>query len=322
MKASVRSAVVAFVLLSTVLFTLHFRASRSAWDANSSAPPLEDIDVSQSLATGIAASTTITSIDAVEESLSTSNFAPLATSHEDGHHGTAAPGSKVIVMAKLETEDTNWVAEYLPEYAYHAHLPNAGTDRTTNSWDRAIYTVDNPNATLHTPVNKGREAMAYLTYIISHYNDLAETIVFLHSHKDGYPKAWHTDAEDYDNVASLQTLNIGFVQRNGYANLRCIFVPGCPDEIQPFREPWEAHRHAEHLMPDVWRYIFGNDEVPRAIGAACCSQFAVSRKQVHARSVTEYERFRQWLVDTEENDYWSGRVMEHLWHVIFGQDPV
>lgn len=164
--------------------------------------------------------------------------------------------------------------------------------------------------------------MAYLTYIIDHYSDLPETIVFLHSHKDGYPKAWHTDAEAYDNVASLRALNIGFVQRNGYANLRCIFIPGCPDEIQPFREPWEGHRRAEHLMPDVWRYMFQNDHVPKAIGAACCSQFAVSRRQVHSRPLSDYERFRQWLFDTNEDDDSSGRVMEYLWHIFFGQDPV
>lgn len=164
--------------------------------------------------------------------------------------------------------------------------------------------------------------MAYLTYVIEHYSDIPKTIVFLHSHHDGYPQAWHTDADNYDNVASLRTLNIGFVQRNGYANLRCIFIPGCPDEIQPFREPWEGHRETEHLMPDVWRYMFGDVEVPRRIGVACCSQFAVSRKQVHSRPLADYERCRQWLLDTELSDDASGRVMEYIWHIIFGQEPV
>lgn len=165
--------------------------------------------------------------------------------------------------------------------------------------------------------------MAYLTYLIDHYHSLPETIAFLHPHRDGYPAAWHTDNEDHSNVVSLQMLNIGFVQRTGYANLRCLFIPGCPDEIQPFREPWEEHRRTEHLMPEVWRYMFGADvEVPRIIGVACCSQFAVSRRQVHSRSLEDYVRYRQWLTDTEETDEWSGRVMEYMWHVIFGQDPV
>lgn len=75
-------------------------------------------------------------------------------------------------------------------------------------------------------------------------------------------------------------------------------------------------------MPDVWRYMFQNDQVPKVIGAACCSQFAVSRKQVHLRSVSDYGRFRQWLFDTEEDDDSSGRVMEYLWHIFFGQEPV
>lgn len=164
--------------------------------------------------------------------------------------------------------------------------------------------------------------MAYLTYIIEHYATVPETVVFLHSHRDGYPEAWHTDADGYDNVRALRALNLGFVQRNGYANLRCIFVPGCPDEIQPFREPWEAHRSAEHLFAAAWRYMFRNDDVPRAVGAACCGQFAVSRKQLHARPLADYERYRQWIFDTDASDADSGRIMEYLWHIIFGQEPV
>ena len=151
----------------------------------------------------------------------------------------------------------------------------------TNTYRYPI--VGNPNATLHTPINKGREAMAYLTYIISHYSALPETIVFLHSHKDGYPKAWHTDAEAYDNVASLKALNVGFVQRNGYANLRCIFVPGCPDDIQPFREPWEEHRHAEQcdarrLAVYVWRRRRAESDWGGVLQSVCRLEEAGSRE--------------------------------------------
>ena len=33
-------------------------------------------------------------------------------------------GDKIIVMAKLEEEDTSWVAEYLPEYMSLVPYPN------------------------------------------------------------------------------------------------------------------------------------------------------------------------------------------------------
>ena len=93
------------------------------------------------------------------------------------------------------------------------------------SWQHAIYTVDNTSLPLHTDANKGREANAYLSYILHNYDNLPLTVAFIHPHRDGYPAAWHTDAPNYDNVISLKTLNINFVQRNGYANLRCLHDP-------------------------------------------------------------------------------------------------
>ena len=36
-------------------------------------------------------------------------------------------GDKIIIMAKLEKEDTSWVAEYLPEYASSISLKDGQT---------------------------------------------------------------------------------------------------------------------------------------------------------------------------------------------------
>ena len=178
--------------------------------------------------------------------------------------------------------------------------------------------------------------MAYLTFLITHYSRLPATIAFLHSHRDGWPVGWHTDAQNYDNVDSLRRLRIDYVQKEGYANLRCLHVPGCPDEIQPFREPRDEERKAELAIRDAWAFMFGNDagssssnrnggtgiEVPKVIAAACCSQFAASRNQVLQRPREDYIRFRRWLIDTDLEDEHSGRVMEYLWHIYFGRDAV
>ncbi|KAL8877163.1 MAG: hypothetical protein Q9198_004773 [Flavoplaca austrocitrina] len=86
---------------------------------------------------------------------------------------------KVVIMAKVESENTDWVAENLPD------------------WQHAIYTVNpsasTPNTTLTTPQNKGHESMAYLTYIIDHYTSLPSTLAFIHPHRRGFRDAWHTD---------------------------------------------------------------------------------------------------------------------------------
>ena len=164
--------------------------------------------------------------------------------------------------------------------------------------------------------------MSYLTYLIDHYDNLPPIIAFVHAHKDGYPKAWHTDAAEYSNVNSLKTLRQNFVLQEGYVNLRCIWIPGCPSEIQPFRKT-DGWRASEHVFIDAWEYMFGKDvPVPKKVGAACCSQFAVSAEQVRKRPKQQYERIRQWLLETEIIDEISGRVMEYIWHVLFGKEAV
>lgn len=92
------------------------------------------------------------------------------------------------------------------------------------------------------------------------------------------------------------------------------------------------------MTPEVWNDVFAGtssekktkeaqehtekEQAPTLVGAACCAQFAVSRDQVLARPLGDYERFREWIVDTEKSDAKSGRVLEFLWHVIFGKDAV
>ncbi|EPS34679.1 hypothetical protein POX_a00349 [Penicillium oxalicum] len=231
------------------------------------------------------------------------------------------PGDKVIVMAKLREEPTDWVQEELPD------------------WQRAIYIV-NPTEkaradphVLTTPVNKGHESMAYLTYIIDHYDTLPSTIVFLHAHRAGFNMAWHTDAPLHDNVNAMRMLQTDFVERNGYVNLRCNWNPGCR----------EAHRFNAHVTEQIWWDVFQGTSTPplnssspfeqelstrkymrkpAQVGAACCAQFAVSKSQVHARPRDDYVKFRQWVIETDLNDAMSGRVMEFLWHVIFGMEAV
>lgn len=89
------------------------------------------------------------------------------------------------------------------------------------------------------------------------------------------------------------------------------------------------------MTPEVWKDVFAGTSkekepqdrtegelAPTLVGAACCAQFAVSKDQVLARPLSDYERFREWIVETEKSDAKSGRVLEFLWHVIFGKDAV
>ncbi|MCJ1362050.1 hypothetical protein MMC16_001152 [Acarospora aff. strigata] len=214
-------------------------------------------------------------------------------------------------MAKLEQEDTDWVAEELPD------------------WQRAIYTVNpsdlTPPDTLTTSLNKGHESMAYLTYVIDNYSSLPSIIAFIHPHRSGFWNAWHTDTPLHDNVYALENLQLPFIQQNGYVNLRCNWAPGCK----------KAPGTNQHITRQVWQEVFNEtstsssnnsqtvlDSSDPTIAVACCAQFAVSRERIRKRPVEDYVKIREWVVHTELSDRKSGRVMEYLWHVIFGMDPV
>ncbi len=154
--------------------------------------------------------------------------------------------------------------------------------------------------------------MAYLTYVIDHYDSLPAVIAFLHSHRKGFWGAWHTDSRLHDNVDSMRTLQLDYVRQNGYVNLRCNWSPGCD-----FKD-----RQNTHVTPEVWEQLFEGTPFPGEVGAGCCAQFAVSKAQVLRRPQQEYEKYRQWLLDTEMTDRKSGRVFEYTWQVIFGKDAV
>jgi hypothetical protein len=243
---------------------------------------------------------------------------PSSTSTTTQHTSTPSPSlpDRVVVMAKLPTDDTRWVHTDLPDWQSAIYDIDTETPHNTSTLDPLT------NSTLRTLRNKGMEANAYLAYIVQNYNNLPSTIAFIHPHKDGYPIAWHTDNNEHSNVISLQTLNINFIQSNGYANLRCVHDPGCPNEVMPFRDPPEDHRTIEAAMPDAWRDLFNNTDVPHILATPCCAQFAVSSKQVQKRPLDVYKKYYTWLMETPLKDETSGRVFEYLWHVLFGQDPV
>jgi hypothetical protein len=189
-------------------------------------------------------------------------------------------------------------------------------------WRSVIYTVDDTNAPTHTPKNKGREALAYLQYLVDHYDDLPDVVVFLHSHRDGVIAGWHIDTMDYSNVDSVRALQKEFVQQAGFVNLRCQLSPGCPSAIQPFRQPPNPESPGEAHYAAAWKQLFPGEPVPREIAAPCCSQFAVSREQILQRPRTDYQRMYDWVMDNDLPDEATSNIMEYSWHIVFGKDPV
>lgn len=223
---------------------------------------------------------------------------------------TSPARSKIIVTGRLESENTDWIARELPD------------------WPSAIYYIGLPASQpspsgLRTPVNKAREAMPYLTYILDHYPTFPDVVVFIHPHQG----SWHVDHRFHNSYYMLSDLRLDTVMQRGYANLRCNNDVGCPAEIMPFREPFDQSKAAENVFADVYAHFFHATEAQMradipVVATQCCAQFAVSGAQLLKRPKEDYERYRQFLLDTELDDATVGRVMEYMWHMIFGRDAV
>ncbi|KAM3423756.1 hypothetical protein BST61_g1161 [Cercospora zeina] len=223
---------------------------------------------------------------------------------------TAKPSRKAVevVVASQKSDDTTWLDAFA-------------------NWPRAIYVTDDPEAALTVPTNKGREGMVYLTYIIDHYNELPNVAIFSHSKR----YQWHNEDPLYDGLSVLSRLNLSHVESRGYTSLRCTWALGCPREIEPIIEaaaapaapdPQSNSASAGIFYKAAFQQIFPNFTVPETVGTPCCAQFAVTAAKIRERPKADYERVRDWLFETPLSDYLSGRVLEYMWHIIFGQEAV
>ena len=198
--------------------------------------------------------------------------------------------SRGLAMARLSSEDVSWIDDEGLDVQKYVHV------------------VDDPDAAMRTPENKGNEVMAYLTYIIDYYDDLPDINLFMHSHRF----APHNDPMlDNDAVEIIQRLSSEHVIREGYVNLNCRTYGPCHHNLQLSRDPWE-----DSLL-DLYGRLFPDRPSPWELSQHCCAQFAVSRERILATSHSQWVSYREWLLQTRLDNHDSGRVWEYLWHVIF-----
>ncbi|KAJ4305821.1 hypothetical protein N0V90_001353 [Kalmusia sp. IMI 367209] len=219
--------------------------------------------------------------------------------------GAKAGNSKrqtAVVVAKSKFDNATWLEEYFPQ------------------WEKHIYSVDDWTADLTVPVNKGRESMVYLSYIIDKYDNLPDNVLFIHPNR----YQWHNDDADYDGVSMLRRFQISYLEQEGYVNIRCAWALGCPHEIKPLEEEGE-HREQVHAGGDykqAFEVLFPGRGVPTHVGVSCCSQFAATKEKIRERGKSDYVGYKRWLLETDLADSISGRVMEYSWHIIFGKGPI
>lgn len=111
------------------------------------------------------------------------------------------------------------------------------------------------------------------------------------------------------------------IEQEGYVNLRCAWILGCPSEIKPHVDNVPSKKGepitAKHVYKSAYEELFPGEAVPESIGVACCSQFAVRRETIWNRKKEDYIRYRDWLLKSPLGDDLSGRVLEYSWHSKF-----
>lgn len=206
--------------------------------------------------------------------------------------------SRTLVVARTSWEDVSWIEQELPQV------------------DTAIYTVNDPFANLTVPANKGHEAMVYLTYIINNYDALPDVVLFFHAHRKG----WHNNEFlDKDAVEMITRLSSERVTRVGYMPARCPLTHGCPDWIHMDKteEANQDRPEAAVFTTELWSQLFPGGTVPTTLSEPAGAQFAVSRDTIRAVPKARFEHLRNWLINTNLHDYFSGRVFEYTWQYIF-----
>lgn len=209
--------------------------------------------------------------------------------------------TRMLVVPRMKGDDISWIANELPRL------------------NTTVYTANDPSAPLHPPKNKGHEVMVYLTYIIDHYHKLPDVVIFMHAHR------WtHHNNELLGNDATqmIRRLSNAHVSRQGYVNMRCRWVPGCPEWLHPDSRDENLSKQEEAVLLDSWNELFPSRPLPVTLSQPCCAQFALSRQRIHSIPLSQFTFFRDWILRTPLSDYISGRIWEYSWQYLFTNQSV
>ena len=203
---------------------------------------------------------------------------------------------RAMVVPRMQEEDIRWMSENLPDL------------------DVTIYVANDAKAPIHPPKNKGHEVIIYFSFIIDHYEQLPDIVLFMHAHRYTHH---NSEILNFDAVQMIQRLSNDYVITQGYVNMRCTWSPGCPQWLQPETSREDISKQEEAVLSQSWHELFPYDPLPRTLAQACCAQFALSKQRIQAIPKSRYIFFRDWIMRTPLSDYISGRIWEYSWQYLF-----
>lgn len=201
------------------------------------------------------------------------------------------------------------------------------------SWEIYRYVADDPLANYTVPRNQGQEAMAYTTFLIDHYDNLPDYMVFVHGHQ----KAWH---QPPPMPWLLKSMDLGVVDRSGWVSLRCSNWGRC-EGPHMYTHPREGNWAMAVILRGIHDFVYRKtdpwyEDLPVDIAVPCCAQFAVTKAQTLKKPRDFWVRLREPLLrdleksfpewnppDAEGTMNWRmGATFEFSWHWFFSMPPV
>lgn len=204
---------------------------------------------------------------------------------------TIESSQDLVIVSSHFDEDIRWLEE--------ARVPTVVCSKTMRS----------PHCEVGT--NRGREASAYLRFIVDNYDWLPGHVAFVHGHRH----AWH-QRHGADILDLIQ--DCAQYRRYGFVPLNNTFI-----------DDRDSKNHAMRNVLGVWDTLFRpylERDPPKHLLHDCCAQFIVSRHRIRAHPIEAYRHWLDFTTKTSspfpDDDIMNGLVFEYVWHVIFGEPDV
>ncbi|KAF1814610.1 hypothetical protein P152DRAFT_373119, partial [Eremomyces bilateralis CBS 781.70] len=206
-------------------------------------------------------------------------------------------------------------------------------EHTFRDLDKAIYSLDGSlqDGARSVATNRSSvEPIAFLEYVIDHYDQLPDVSVFVHAHAS----TWHqNDLLGFSTSSIIARLNLAHVMKQGYQPLRCEHAPGCGAssidlnttttplssdiDLYAAKAKDDFQEIDQSLFRKAWRELHGDAALPARLAAPAYSQFAVTRPMIRSMSLERWMHYRQWVEETPLPNTHVARVFEYMWQYLF-----
>ena len=152
------------------------------------------------------------------------------------------------------------------------------------------------------PPNRGNEASSYLEYIIENYHNLDDITIFVHAHRSD----WHHKENMDDKINRLHF-------NHAYFNINTNDEGNSLTDLNRF--PTEQAKTIQYAP--FFEKLLDLKIDPTKIMYRNSAQFYVTKETIQQYSRDVYIQMFMWLMKVPEHTYYTSRVFEYFWHIIF-----